>query len=243
VEAILGEQMKRLFLSVGIIGCVTLSADGQPTSGKGILLMVEEKTFARIEDFVVMIEAEVKMERLRMPNVQGTLYYKKPDKLNLESKNFAMIPREGVVLNPAVLADQYDVTLVGWDTVGEARTHKLQLAARDEKTRLRQLFVWVDPELWTISKMETVAGEGRTVTMVYEYDHVESILLPKSVQVTIASLRQEPPDRMAEVEPELSPRPDRVRQAIQAGTINIRFRNYRLNVGLTDEQFERKAKE
>ncbi|HWP82125.1 MAG TPA: hypothetical protein VNN76_05680 [Bacteroidota bacterium] len=228
-----------------LVVCLVIRYDLDPQSltGREILSRVEQATFSRVKDFEANIEAEVNMERLRMPNVQGILKYKQPDRIHLESKNFAMIPREGVVLNPAILLERYDVTVTGWDTVEMKLHHKLQLAAKSERTRLRQLFLWVDPDSWTITKMETVMGEGRTVTIFYEYEMVDSVPMPKSVQVRIEALRQEPQDKMVEVEPEFSPRPDRVRQAIQSGTIKIKFTNYKLNVGLTDEQFERKEKE
>ena len=225
-------------------------APAQQQSGVQMLRNVE-KVFEQLHDFSAGFEVEVNMEGLRMPKVQGKIYFKKPDKLSIESKNFAMIPREGFMINPTVLLEKYDVTLVGparrrsggSDSVLGLKHHKLQLAAKEGTTRLRQLFLWVHPQFWTITKMETVPAEGRTMTVTYEYVSINSIPLLKSMTAKFASLQPEQSDPLLQTNPEFAPRAERMKRALQSGMFKIVLSEHVINVGISDQQFERKFKE
>ncbi len=213
-------------------------APAQQQSGAQMLRNVE-KVYEGLNDFSAGFEAEVNMERLRMPKVQGKIYFKKPDKLSIDSKNFAMIPREGFMLNPTVLLEKYDVTLVGPDSVHGLKHHKLQLAAKEGSTRLRQLFLWVHPQSWTIAKMETVPAEGRTMMVVYEYAMINSLPLMKTIMVEFGSVNPEPPDTFMETNPDFTPRADRMKRALETGMFKVTLSDHIVNAGIPDQQFER----
>ena len=140
----------------------------QESAGSAILQNIARGSEG-IQDFVATIEAKVDMERLRVPRMNATLYFKKPDKVHFDSPGFAMLPREGVVLNAATLRARYDAAVIGEESVEGKKLLKLQLTGKEQNIRPRQLFVWVDQTLWTIAKMESVPYQGRILRLEFTY--------------------------------------------------------------------------
>jgi hypothetical protein len=112
----------------------------QTSSGAGILQNVA-KGSEGVQDFVATIEAKVDMDRLRVPKMNATLYFKKPDKVHFDSPGFAMLPREGVLLNAATLQARYDAAVIGEEGTEGKKLMKLQLTGKEQNicgsTRLR----------------------------------------------------------------------------------------------------------
>mgnify|MGYP001335759567 CR=1 FL=1 len=61
--------------------------------------------FAQINDYQVDITISVKMTGFRMPKKKIRMYYKKPDKIKVETRGFAILPKIGVGGNPSVFLD------------------------------------------------------------------------------------------------------------------------------------------
>ena len=186
------------------------------------------------------------MERVQIPKMHAELFFKKPDKVHFSSQSFLLMPREGVALNPAVLKEHYLTTSAVRDTVDGKKLFKLLLAAKDSKTRLRTLSIWVDPINWTITKMETIPYEGRTLSMIFTYEcQQEKYWLPSKLIVSFASESDKVQENSS-----LSSSPSSIdnkfenlqRSAPRNGTVTIIYSNYKINIGLSDEIFEKKEK-
>ncbi len=195
----------------------------------------------QIRDYVVDVEAEVQMERLRVPRMQAKMYFKRPNKMHIESQSFAMLPREGVALDPAFLLETYDVALIGTDTLEGQKTYKLQLAAKELATRLRQLHLWVEERNWTILKMETIPYQGRILTVTFRHALQRGgFWLPREMWVEFETPHREAGERRSDTTRLNSPQWEEIQRPLRSGTIHVHYTNYRINTGLSDEVFERK---
>jgi outer membrane lipoprotein-sorting protein len=210
-------------------------------SADDIMKRVEQNSEG-VLDFVVSLEGEIDMERLRVPRTTATMYYKKPDKVTFDSPGFGLVPREGVFLNAMVLRQRYNSTLAGDDTAWGKRALKLQLAAKDAKTRLRELQLWVDPDNWTIVRAQATPYEGRILTLDFTYaQHVGTYWLPRRMKAIFGTTSQE------SVRPRLDSNPSPVGQLEEtqramprSGSITINYLNYRINTNLPDSLFQPK---
>lgn len=210
-------------------------------SADEILRKVEQSSEG-VQDFTVSLEGEINMERLRVPRTTATMYYKKPDKVTFDSPGFGLVPREGVLLNATVLRQRYNSTLGGDDTAWGKRALKLQLAAKDAKTRLRELQLWVDPENWTIVRAQATPYEGRILTLDFTYAQQDGTFwLPKRMIATFGTTSQE------NVRPRLDSNPspagqleEMQRATPRSGSITINYLNYRINTNLPDSLFQAK---
>jgi outer membrane lipoprotein-sorting protein len=207
----------------------------QVPTGEEILRRVEQQ-LAPIQDYVVDLQAAVDMERLRIPTMKATMYFKKPDKVHFESESFAMLPREGIAVNPVWLRERFTATVVGIDTIEGVRAYKLQLAAKEAAVRLRQLFLWVHPERWTVEKLETIPYQGRSLTVVFHYaQQGERYWLPDTMKATFGFAAA---DTLATPFPnQYAPQMNEFQHPPRSGTVTVVYSNYRINVGLKDEMF------
>jgi outer membrane lipoprotein-sorting protein len=151
------------------------------------------------------------------------------------------VPRDGIVLNPSVLKEHYLTTLAVRDTLDGKIMFKLLLAAKNATTRLRALSLWVDPANWTITKMETVPYEERTLSMVFTYEYQnEKYWLPSKM---VASFTSESDKGQKNTSPSIDNQFEGAqRSAPRSGKVTIVYSNYKINIGLSDEIFEKKEK-
>lgn len=222
---------------VCIAGSFALMSAQQP-SGDDILRRIEQQ-LAPVRDYVVDLQVEVNMERLRIPTMKATMYFKKPDKVHFESGSFAMLPREGIVVNPAWLRERFTTTVIGIDTLDGVRTQKLQLAAKDVATRIRQMFLWVNTERWTVEKLETIPYQGRSLTVLFHYlRHEGQYWLPDTMRATFGFAASD--TSSGSFLYQYAPQMNEMQRPPRSGTVTVVYSNYRVNVGLSDEMFERR---
>lgn len=192
----------------------------------------------KIQDYTVMLTANVDVERLRVPKMEAKMYFKRPDKVHFESKGFAMLPREGVAFDPVQLRDKYAAELKGEEQIENVRTYRLQLTAKQSKTRPNALTLWVDLTHWTVRKLETLPYEGRSVVVVFEHALVqETYYLPSKIVVTFDV--PEMPSPEAGSQPGVSETPRRSSQ--RKGSVTVMYKDYQVNVGLSDDLFKESA--
>lgn len=216
---------------------------GQKASGLTgpVIMQNVEKGFEGVKDFIATLEADVDMERVRMPKMNATLYFKKPDKVHLVSPNFAMLPREGIILNPAVLRERYGITLRGQDTVNGTECYRLFLTAKESRIRPAELHLWINPAGWTIARMESTPYQGRFLRLDMKYaSQGGGIWLPEMLTAKFEAPARDTSSVPLDLDIQAEPRPEQPRRPPRSGKITVRYRDYKVNVGLGDEIFEKK---
>jgi outer membrane lipoprotein-sorting protein len=189
--------------------------------------------FDAVQDYSAQLTAKVNMERLHIPEMNVTIYFKQPNKVHIESKNFAMLPREGFALNPSDLLTKFDATLMGTEERNSVQQYKLRLISKPERGRPpRESFIWIDPANWVITHLESTPAEGRKVSVDFEYTTVEGkYTLPALLKASFDF--EQNPDSLAEriYSPNRIPR---------KGSVEILYSQYKVNQGLSDEIFKKK---
>lgn len=241
-EAVKIRSRQTILVLLGALLCVG-TAPAQQLRGLEILQKVEQN-FTAINDFIVDLEVDVNMDRLRMPRMKATMYFKQADKLHFDAPEFAMIPRDGVFLNPRLLRERYDVVLAGEESIASVRVHKLQLAAKEVSARVRQMYVFVDPSNWTIVKMEMAPFPGRVVMFDFVHERQKGdFWMPTRLVASFSTAEPDTTAPLPELAQEVSPRYNEMRGPLRSGSITIVYSRYRINVGLSDDIFSTKNKE
>ena len=229
-----------LSIALLIVAAPSLHAQKSGDISVTAILQNVEKGFEAVQDFTVTLNAEIDMERVRVPKMTATLYYKKPDKVHVASPNFAMLPREGIVLNPAILRQRYQATLNGKETVEGKELYRIDLSAREARIRPAQLMIWVDPSNWTIARMESAPYQGRALRLAMTYALQQGTMwLPQTLTVSFEAIARDTTARL-DLNLQAVPDPDEPRRAPRSGKINVQYSDYRINTGLSDEIFEKK---
>ncbi len=198
-----------------------------------------ERNFEGIEDYVVDLMAAIDMERVRIPEMKAVLYFKRPDKINIKSESFAMLPREGFALPVTALVRNYDAVLKGREGIEGKQMYRLQLTAKKASTRVQSLIVWVNPENNTIVQTTSAPYRGRSVTVQTLYAHYENrFWLPERMMVTFTATV---PDTSAAEEFPIPGKPqlEEFRRPPRSGSMEVQYSNYRVNSGLSDDLFKK----
>ncbi len=227
----------RLLAAVVFLGVAAYAQEGRLPAAGEILDRVE-RGMEGVEDYTVTLEGEVSMDRVRVPKATILMYFKRPDKVHFSSASFSMVPRDGIIADVSQLRERYDARTVDLiDTAGQ-RWYKLQLAAKDPETRLRQIYVFVDAAGWTLRRLETSPYEGRVVSFDFDYQLVQGqFMLPSVLTATFGSVGTAT-DEMPGI-PQDSPASQfrEMQRMFRNGTVRFTYRDYRVNTGIPDSVF------
>ena len=221
-----------LFMVIAFMACAQGTA--QP-SGEQILKNIEAN-YSGVQDYTVSLDVTVDLDRLKVPRMKATMYFKQPDKTHFVSEGFALLPKEGIGFTPGSLSKRFDVESVK----EENAEYLLTLKFKADRTKLRKAFVVVNSVNWTVSQITTPQMGGRQIRAEFMYQQVENHWLPAQLIVTISSdtTEIEPPDPFGQ-----PPAVQRPSQMPRKGSIKIQYSDYHLNTGLKDELFEEKKGE
>ena len=220
-------------LALSVAAAVAVARGGDP-AGETILRNVEAR-LAAVHDYTVTLDVVADIERLNVPPMHATMYFKQPDKVHIDAEGFAMLPREGLQPNVGKLLAKYAVAGVGRDTLDGSAVRTVTLQAKSDRSFPRSLTLYVNPERWTTERIVTSGAADRRVTISYSYVQVEGVWLPGGMT---AAFTLAPPDSIGI---DLPAGPLRPQQAPRNGTVTVRYSNYRLNTGLSDDLFAGEA--
>ena len=228
--------MKKHLLTGFVLSCVWFQVStAQSISAAQILHNMKER-FEPVKDYTVTLTATVNMERMQIPEMVITLYFKQPDKVHIEAKNFAMVPKDAIALNPTQLIDKFDATLVETIRGDNSTMYKLRLISKPEKGKpVRESYIWVDGSRWVVTRLESTPTDVRRIAVDLEYAAIDGkYVLPSKIVARLDT--QQPSDSSAErmYSPQRMPR---------KGNVTILYSDYRVNTGLSDELFEKKREE
>ena len=238
--------MKNLFYSrlIGLSALAMLLLQGFAFQSWGDELSANDvlknlqKTFAEIEDYTVLLRVKTDIQQIRVPQRDVKVFFKQPDKLHLQSKGFAMLPKEGMFINPNQFnREDYYMSLLGKENLKGRSAYKLELVPRNVKVRVRKLIIWIDTARWVSLKIDTVTWRGQSIEIQFDYEKFQDkywLPIKATATVDLEGFRgfSSFHDRHGwedESETEDSAKP---------GEIIVQFRDYKINEGIPDSIFE-----
>ncbi len=189
------------------------------------------QTYDRIHDYVVDAEFKVDSPAIHVPDMAMKIYYKKPDKLHVESKDgFAILPKKGVVVgNPLRdMIDDSKLSLAGVERVLGQECYAVKVGFTEEGRGV-QSTVWIDKKRWLVIQMAANPDWGPSLKLKLWYSKVggKHWMPAKSwAQVALPPIPGAEPEKRGEAE-----RPT---------VITMKFANYQVNTGLSDKIFKQR---
>ena len=223
-------MQRYLLLSVFAVCTVYVSQAQTPTATQ--ILENMKKQFDPVNDYTATVQVSVDMERFQAPEMPATIYFKKPDKVHVDSKNFAMVPRQAVPVNPVQLLAKFNASLLGTEKRGDSTFYKLRLVSKPEKGKpVTEWTVWVEGAHWVATHFETSPWELRKISADFEYRPVGGVLMPSKISLMMESQQQSDSTAERTYNPQRAPR---------KGSVTIHYLDYKINTNLPDEIFEKK---
>ncbi|MFA6235593.1 MAG: hypothetical protein WC824_15600 [Bacteroidota bacterium] len=202
----------------------------------GAILDAVKAQYERVNDYKVQITAVIKMKGLSVPPMNASMYFKKPDKFQIESDGFAMLPRDAVGFHPAMFnKDQYDLMIQGSAQVQGISCTKVKLLARSDTIRLQRAMIYVDTKRALILRMDFDPGSGASATADFTYAFIDNkYFLPSRIDIEMASpMRWQRPGQKIKSDENTDD---------QKARITMNYSGYVVNKGIPDSVFNQKGK-
>lgn len=201
-----------------------------------------------VKDYVADVKIKIDVSFMKIPALNGKLYFKAPDKLKLERNGgVSILPKSNLslTLNSLVPAGGVTVIDAGYDTVNRRRVHVIKVVPNGEQSDIILTKIWVDEERMLALQTETTTRDNGTVKMMLSFGNYANVALPDKVvfYIDIKDYKM-PKGMMMDYEggapPANAPLPANNRR--KKGKIEINYLRYELNKGLTDDIFYEKGK-
>ncbi|MCB2205631.1 outer membrane lipoprotein-sorting protein [bacterium] len=210
---------------------LTFMTQVSQAQGEAVALLERVQTiFSRVNDYQVDIRATVNMKRLNVPDMEATLYYKKPNNVHIESDGFAMLPRDAVGFDPLRFEkDMYDAVIQGTEKIGGVTCTKLKLLARSDTIRLQRITLYVDTKRDIVLRLDADPDGGAAAQASFTYTHVDGkYWMPERIDISM-------PSPMNFRRPGAKKKKD---DGDSKATVTVRYSNYVINKGIPDSRFK-----
>lgn len=228
----------KIFTIVLILTTVIFSQQKNPEA----ILEKVKLEFEKIEDYQVDVKIKVDVDFLKMPDREAVIFYKKPDKIHIESENFAMLPKSGLNFSPlGFLNYKYTSFYEREDTVNGRLTSVIKVIPLEGSADVILSTLWIDTKRNLILKVESSRKPQGTFTINLNYLKTsEGFWLPSILVFEFTVDRSVLPGRFNDDMDSESKKTSKDSAKPKTGKVFLTYSNYKVNVGLPDKLFDDK---
>ncbi len=175
----------------------------------------------QVADYTATVTMSLAAPNVQMPARSMKVYFKRPDRLKVESEGLAIIPRDALLLGNlgAHLEGGMQATLVGTGTLQGRPVWCIKLTPLQPSPGSGRLLCWIDSQRYLLLRSEVWDAVHKAITISFTYTLVQSkYWMPR--QITC----------------EISPR--LLDSSGEPARASLVFSDYRVNTGLSDALFE-----
>ena len=198
-----------------------------------------KQNFERVKDYQVEALIKVNMEFLKVPDMKATIYFKQPDKVKMDSKEFAMLPKQAFNFSPTALLDnKYNAIYVGQDKINGQEESIIKVIPNSDSSRVILSTLWIDTDKNLVRKIVSTVRRGGDTQIQLSYNNNSKYPLPEKItfsfEVPKLQYLQDPREKKLETEKKNEPK------QTDKGTVTITYTDYKVNQGLPDSIFQEK---
>jgi outer membrane lipoprotein-sorting protein len=224
--------VNRLLPTAAVLGLLAAASAALAAPAPMAILTRAMGLHKGVRDYTATVTVSTDIPDVDIPTRTAKVYVKPPDKTYVESRGLVFIPKRALLFGDIArdIEKEASVSLVSAKASGGVTTYCLKIAPRAQPAPGKhgpaparsapqaRVLVWVNGARWTLDRLE-VSESGKTVTTVqFAYVQAQGFWMPAKVTATI------PASLMGGAKP---------------GHASIAFSGYRVNVGLTDEFFQK----
>jgi len=227
--------MKKIILLL----IVTMSISAQSKDPQKILDKVVQN-FNSVQDYTVNAKINVDIEFLKVPEMNAKVYFKQPDKMKMDSKGFAMLPRQAFNFSPnSLLEKKHTSVYTGTEKLNGKNVDVIRVIPTSDSSEVILSTLWIEQDKYLIRKIESTSRQGGTFQINLSYDGKSAYPLPSSIKFEFdlpkLNLPKKLSGKMDNKEEKKSDHPGK-------GIVMIKYSDYKVNQGIPDAVFAEKKK-
>ena len=153
--------------------------------------------FSKIEDYQVDINIKINMTGFRMPKKKIKMFFKKPDKLNIKTNGFAIIPKTGINNNPNELFKMFNYINEVNRTIrdnkqfyfisGIVNQDSIDMPIKNFKSEESnvKMSLLIDAKEWIITEVDIFLDKEKTFSIRTDYININNIMVPEETKLII----------------------------------------------------------
>ncbi len=201
-----------------------------------------------IRDYTAPVRMNINVSFMKVPQLNGTLYFKSPDKLKLErAGGLSVLPKNGISMsmNNLLPAGGVSVLDAGADVVDGRPVRVIKAVPNADASDIVLTKLWVDEARLLVLRAETTTRDNGTVKMDLTFGRFASLALPDRAVLYLDVKEYKMPKGVTMDYGTSEPVMDDSKQAKgkrRRGTIKVEYLDYKVNTGLSDALFAEKKK-
>lgn len=199
--------------------------------------------FDKVEDYEVEVQTKIDVSFLKMPDRKATIYYKKPDKFQIDSENFAMLPKSGLNFSPlGFLNYKYTAFYEREDSIKGIPVSVIKVIPLEGSAEVILSTLWIDIKRNIILKVESSRKPQGTFTVNINYIRIsDRYWLPSSILFEFSVDGSGLPQRFGDEQESKEKQNKDDSKKVETGKVYLTYSNYKVNIGLPDSIFEQKS--
>jgi len=195
-----------------------------------------------VKDYVADVRMKISISFMRVPTLNGKLYFKSPDKMKLERNGgISILPKKSINLTLNNLVPAGDATVIdaGRETINGKSLRVIKVVPNSEGTDIVLTKIWVDEERQLAMRTETTTRENGTVSMDLQFGKYAQYALPDKVVffVDVKDFKVPKGMTMDYDDGKVAESAKGTDGKTRKGTIQIEYLKYDINTGLSDQIF------
>lgn len=225
--------MNKLLIPLLII-LIHSAAIGQKKDAYKILESVKAKLNS-VKDYEADIKIKVDFNFLKVPDMTAKIYFKEPDKVKLDSKEFAMLPKQALTFSPRKLLEfDYSALYINSQVINGSQTDVIKIIPNSDTVEIAVSSLWIDPVNSVVKKVESTLKKGGTFQFDIDYSSQIKFGLPSAIKFTVDLSSMQGPRQMKSD----GTKDTGNNKKSGKGTVNIFYNNYKVNKGIPDSFFK-----
>ncbi|MFN4110995.1 MAG: hypothetical protein ACK4G1_01870, partial [Ignavibacteria bacterium] len=197
-----------------------------------------KSNFDLINDYTVDINGKVDFPDAVIPELKAKVYFKKPNKMKIESDNFMIIPKQSIRFDPEILYEKdFSSLVIGETKIDDVNHYIVKLISNNPEVE-EVVTLWVNSKNFTIRKTNVIGSRIGKVEIEFFYKLIDNkYWLPEKLVATFEASKIRFP-RMRRTEKDQKENYNSTKE----GRITLQYSNYSVNKGIDDRIFEEKKK-
>ncbi|MBU3676259.1 MAG: hypothetical protein FGM54_03630 [Chitinophagaceae bacterium] len=235
-------MMRRiLFSSIFLLVAQTLMATDDPQA----LIRAVNRKLARVNDYTAAVAMQFQLPGVKMDNLSGQVYFKRPDKFRIKAKGLFFMPKQNPMQQVGKLlldTASYTAVISGYETVQGKRCAMVNVIPLRQDMDLVLGKFWIDVQDPLIYKSQITTKNNGTIESESRYANMSAYALPSDMTIRLEMQKIKMPKMMAaDLNKKSSSKPAATGK--EKGSITMRFSNYVLNSRFPDQVFTEAVKE
>ncbi len=234
----------RKLLGIWVVCLFAVTASVKAAEADKLFYALRAKVLT-VKDYTADVRMKIDINRMRIPQLKGILYFKSPNKMRLERQGgLSILPKKNINLTLSNLMPEGNVTVIdaGTGTIDGKKVRIIKVIPEDDLGQIILSKLWIDEASMLILKTETTSRNDGTIAMDLTFGKYASYSLPDHVTITMDVKDYKLPKGITmdynDTPPPPPKNPNEKKPKTQKGTIQISYLSYDINKGIPDDRFK-----